>query len=166
MPTLELARVVSKIIEVEGPVHGEEITRRVTQLWGLQRTGSRIREAVDKALKAVAGRSGISRDGAFYSLRNLTEVPVRDRGDVDYTTLREPEMVPPVEICKAVLALVQVHLGVAEDEAVSEAARMFGFKSTSSRLRRVIEREIRSMLKNHTLDERNGKLYAPEGVAN
>lgn len=164
VPTLELVRVVSKIIEVEGPVHGEEITRRVTQLWGLQRTGSRIRGAVNKALKAMAGKSGVSRDGNFYSLRNLTEVPVRDRGDVGCTTLRKPEMIPPIEIRKAVSALVQVHLGVAEDEAITEAARLLGFRSTSSRLRRVIQQEIRSMLKNHTLDERNGKLYVSEGV--
>jgi len=165
MLTSELARVVSKIIEVEGPVHGEEITRRVTQLWGLQRTGSRIREAVRLALRAVARESGISHDGNFYSLRNITEVPVRDRGDVEYTTLRKPEMIPPVEIRKAVVALVQAHLGVAEDEAVTEAARLFGFKSTSSRLRRVIQREIQSMLKNHTLNERNGKLYVPQEAA-
>ncbi len=161
---LDLASIVTKIIEIEGPVHGEEITRRVTQLWGLQRTGSRIREAVDEALKVATKEAGVSRDGNFYSLCNRAEIAVRDRGDVDYPTLRNPEMIPPAEIRKAVWAIVEVHLGAAKDEAITEAARLFGFKSTGARLRRVIEREIQSMLKNCTLDERNGKLYVPEGV--
>jgi len=156
---LELAKVVIRIIEIEGPVHGEEIARRVTQLWGLQRTGSRIREAVARALRVAARKSGISRDGNFYSLRDLTDIPIRDRGNADSATLRKPEMIPPVEIRKAVSAILEVHLGAANDEVVTEAARLFGFRSTSARLRRAIEREIQSMLENCTLDERMGQLY-------
>ena len=71
-------------------------------------------------------------------------------------------MLPPAEIRQAVTAIVQVHLGVAREEAVTEAARLFGFKSTSSQLREVIEREIDYLLSQRALDERNGKLCIGE----
>jgi hypothetical protein len=37
-----LADVVVQLVEVEGPVHGDEVARRGTSIWGMQRTGSRI----------------------------------------------------------------------------------------------------------------------------
>lgn len=164
VPTSELTRVVAKVIEIEGPVHREEIARRVTRLWGLQRTGRRIREAVDKALSAAIRSPSIVREGDFFTPQGRTEVPLRDRGDVECTTLRKPEMLPPAEICTAVLAIVQVNLGVARDEAITEAARLFGFRSTSAQLRQIIEIEIETMLREKKLDERNGKLYVADGV--
>ena len=94
----ELAPVVLKIIKVEGPIHGEEIARRVTQLWGLRRTGKRIRDAVAQAIRSAARSSGVQHDGEFYSLSSQPEVLVRDRGDVAVATLRCPEMLPPAEV--------------------------------------------------------------------
>ena len=164
VPASDLARVVGKIIAIEGPVHREEIARRVTQVWGLQRTGRRIRDAVERALQAVTREPGILREGEFFSRREQTQVQVRDRGEVEPSTFRRPEMLPPAEIRKAVTAIVQVHLGVAKEEAVTEAARPFGFKSRSSQLREVIEREIDHLLSQRMFDERNGKLCTGESA--
>jgi len=162
VPASELARVVAKIIEIEGPIHREEIARRVTQLWGLQRTGKRIRDAVSRALRVASQSASIRRDGDFLAHNGPLEVAVRDRSEVSCTTLRQPKMLPPVEIRKAVAAIVEVHLGVERGEAVTEAARLFGFRSTSAQLRQVIDREVDWLVAQHVLDERNGKLYVNE----
>jgi hypothetical protein len=131
-------------------------------LWGLQRTGRRIREAVDQALTAASRQSGARRDGEFYSLDGQQEVAVRDRSVVDSTTLRQPKMLPPVEIRQALTAIVEVHLGATRDEVIIEAARLFGFRMTSVQLREVIEREVDWLVEHQGLDERNGKLYMKE----
>ena len=162
VPTYDLAKVIARIIQVEGPIHCDEIARRVTQLWGLQRTGRRIREAVDQALTAASRQSGARRDGEFYSLDGQQEVAVRDRSVVDSTTLRQPKMLPPVEIRQALTAIVEVHLGATRDEVIIEAARLFGFRMTSAQLREVIEREVDWLVEHQGLDERNGKLYMKE----
>jgi len=162
VPTSDLARVIARIIQVEGPIHCDEIARRVTQLWGLQRTGRRIREAVDQALAAASRQSGARRDGEFYLLDGQQEVAVRDRSVVDSTTLRQPRMLPPVEIRQALTAIVEVHLGATRDEVIIEAARLFGFRMTSAQLREVIEREVDWLVDHQGLDERNGKLYMKE----
>ncbi len=39
----EMADIVEKIIEIEGPIHLEEIVARVRILWNLGRAGERIR---------------------------------------------------------------------------------------------------------------------------
>jgi hypothetical protein len=155
----ELAKIVGRIIQVEGPIHREEIARRVTQLSGLQRTGKRIRSAVEKALGVVSRCSTTSRDGDFYLPAGQGKVAVRDRSSVDCATLRQPKMLPPVEIRIALTAIVEVHLGVPRDEAVTEAARLLGFKATSAQLRQVIEAEADWLVSRQILDQRNGKLY-------
>ncbi len=159
LPTRELARVVAKIIEIEGPIHREEVARRVTQLWGLQRTGSRIRKAVDQAIRTLTNGAVRVLDGDFLASVRAANCPVRDRSEVAYSSIRKPEMLPPVEIRKAMIAIVQVHVGIRPAEAMVEAARLFGFKSTSSKLRQVMEREIEALVSSRILERRNGKLY-------
>jgi very-short-patch-repair endonuclease len=155
----ELARVVTKIVEVEGPIHREEIVRRVTQLYGLQRAGRRVREAVEAALENAARKAVQQQDSDFYAPQDLVDVPIRDRGDVPSNTLRRPEMLPPAEIREAMTAVVRVHYGMTRDESITETARLFGFRTTSAPLRQVLERELAMLLEGHYLEERNGKIY-------
>jgi len=156
--TSDLARIVFRVIEIEGPVHREEIARRVTQLWGLQRTGSRIRSAVDHALHSLENTLVEMPDDGFFVPVGRDECAIRDRGNAACSTLRKPEMLPPAEIRKAITTVVQVHLGVTSDDTVVETARLLGFRSTSSQLKEVIEQQIDKLLTNQVLAHQNGKL--------
>ena len=155
----ELAQVLMKIIDKEGPIHRQEIARRVTDLWGLQRTGSRIRDAVDRALDSLGGGSVEVTHGEFYTPRDQQDIPVRNRGDVSSNSLRKPEMLPPSEIREALTALVRVHIGLGPDEVTVEAAKLFGFRSTSARLKRIIANELDDLVAEQVLETRNGKLH-------
>ena len=90
------------------------------------------------------------------------EVTIRDRSVVESNTLRQPKMLPPAEIRRALTAIVEAHLGAARDEVIIEAARLFGFKATSTQLREVIDAEVNWLVQHQVLEERNGKLYAKE----
>jgi len=41
------------VVETEGPIHKEELARRITSLWGQQRTGPRIAEAILNAIDSL-----------------------------------------------------------------------------------------------------------------
>jgi len=164
VPRSELAEIITKIIQVEGPIHGDEIARRVTQLWGLQRTGRRIRDAVNQALATASRQSGAKHERGFYWLDREQAVTVRDRSAIESNTLRKPEMLPPAEIRRALTAIVDVHLGATREEVIVEAARLFGFKATSSQLREVIDREVKYLLDRESFEEKNGKLYATQAI--
>lgn len=57
VPRATVARYVVQIVEVEGPVHLEEVGRRLSRLWGYKCAGSRIQDSVRRAV-SVAVRSG------------------------------------------------------------------------------------------------------------
>ena len=49
----DMARITRAIVEIEGPIHQDEIARRVTALFGKSRTGSQISAAALRGLKAL-----------------------------------------------------------------------------------------------------------------
>jgi hypothetical protein len=110
----------------------------------LARAGNRIRDAVLAAVKA-AKRKGEIVGGPFYSLPGQ-EVLVRDRSEIDSNTLRKPEYLPPEEVKVAIGRVVEENFGAEQDLLVQAVARLFGFGSTSSQLREVVESALTGLL--------------------
>ena len=155
--TKELFEIVLKIVETEGPIHEEEIARRVRDVWGLERAGGRIREAVRQALRYGVAQGRLQGDDKFYVVPGA-EVFVRDRSDVQSVTLLKPEMLPPAEIRKAIVMVVEAHIGMTVDECVTEVVRLFGFKRTGSGLRERIEEQVRQALASGLITIRDHRL--------
>ena len=131
---------VVQIVETEGPVHIEEIARRLSRLWGYRRTGSRIQGVVKSAVNAAVEQNCIQYvDGAarrFLDRRDRTgKTAVRDRSAVRFSTLRKVEMLPPMEIREGILEAVERNIGINASDCAREVSRVLGFKSLSSDLR-------------------------------
>ncbi len=141
----ELASTVRQVVDVEGPVHRDEVTRRVSGLFGLGRVGSRVSEAVDAAIDHLTQSEGVEIEEDFLALPDQP-VRVRDRGKVESSNLRKPEMLPPSEIRAGLMKIVQTHFAVTRDEAIVETGRLFGSRSTSAQLRERIDAQITIML--------------------
>jgi hypothetical protein len=168
-PTHELAKVAARIVEAEGPVHKEEVARRITEAWGLKRCGSRIIEATERGLSHAKLLRRIQGEGAFYSVDSAYMVSPRFREDVRSRTLLRPEMLPPAELRGAISHVVSHHIGVTPDELTVHVTRVFGFQRTGTGLREVVDQQIRQMLGDDVLLLRDGKVYLTEkgnGIAN
>ena len=74
-----MADIARRVVEVEGPIHCDEIARRITSLWGLNRTGSRIAAAVEAGVKRAVRDQVVTQRGRFVDRLDHLEVPVRDR---------------------------------------------------------------------------------------
>ena len=75
-----MARITQAIVEIEGPVHQDEIARRVTTLFGKSRTGSLISASVMRGLQAHKTSSALlEQDGFWMTPPQLNDPPVRDR---------------------------------------------------------------------------------------
>lgn len=155
-PLAVMTAHVVKIVETEGPIHQDEITARIRILWGLGRAGSRIRAAVERAI-SVGVQRGLIVGGPFYALPNSTVI-VRDRSAVTSATLRKPEMLPPSEIDKALIDIVDANFGAGADELVQASARMFGYLSTSSQLRATLNAGVERLKAHGSLVEKSGLL--------
>lgn len=137
-PIGQLATIVRQIVEVESPIHRSEVVTRVRTLWGLQRAGSRIQQAVEEAIGSVVSLGGVQVVDKDFLVIPGKEVRVRDRSMVESLTLRRPEFLPPSEIDSALIKVVQDNLGAKAEELVTMVSRQLGYKSTSPQLRRVI----------------------------
>ena len=159
LPVEELVKHVQKVLEVEGPVHRDEVTRRISTLFGLSRVGSRVSESVDAAIQSLIQEDKVTNTDSFLALPDQP-ARVRDRGKVESTNLRKPDMLPTSEIQAGLLAIARTHFAVTPDEAVVETGRLFGFRSTSTQLRERIETVIGEMLSSGELLQTNDRLRA------
>jgi len=143
-PVSEMMKHVVRVVAVEGPIHESEIVVRIRSAWGLARAGSRIRDAVQTAIKA-SKRKGDIAGGPFYVVPKQTII-VRSRGDVESQTLRRPEILPPEEVMIAIVQVVEDNYGAERDQLVQAVARLFGFGATSAQLREVVEGALTELL--------------------
>jgi hypothetical protein len=66
-----------------------------------------------------------------------SSVKVRDRSQATSPSLRKPEMLPPLELRAALLAVIEQKLGADRAEAVTSVSRAVGFRATSAPSRMV-----------------------------
>jgi hypothetical protein len=145
-PVKGMAEIIEKIIEVEGPIHAEEIARRVATLWGKDRTGSRISAAVNSALKFMIQSEAILEEKNFwFTLAQREECPVRDRSAVS-GSLQRADMLPPMEIRAAVFRALKENGSIGQDEISTAVTRMLGFQRTGPELRAVIVGVVNHMI--------------------
>jgi very-short-patch-repair endonuclease len=159
-PTV-LAKVVAEVVKIEGPIHRDEIARRITSLWGQQRTGARIAEAVSKAIDAGVLSGTLQADSDFINHGQQPVILVRDRSEVTSSSLKKPEMIPPAEMRRAILCLVAEQIGLRREELPSMVGRLLGFKTTSAKLKEMIEGVSSSMLESSEVISRDEKLFLP-----
>ncbi len=152
-----MAAIVRRIVEVEGPIHAAEIVARVRTLWGLQRAGNRIQAAVARGLAYAARQGGIDTEDHCAIMAGAA-IAVRDRSAADSASLRKPDLLPPQEIREAVRRVIAANFGGSIEHVTIEVARLFGFKSTSAQLRSVVEAQIDRLVRDGTLDSRDGML--------
>lgn len=160
VPIAGLAQVAVHVVRIEAPVHRDEVTRRIASFWGHQRVSGRMSDAVSRALDYAVLQGTLEARGDFYVQRGQQDVAIRSRETVLSATLRNPEMLPPDEIRKAVLHIVQTHVGAGNDEIISVASRLLGFRSTGPKIRQIIVGVVDELLASGSLREREDRLYA------
>ena len=144
----DLAKLAVKVVQTEGPIHADEVARRLTTLYGQKKAGSRISDAVGHALRWSVKRKALLASDDFYWMPTQTEFRVRDRELVASATLRKPEMLPPVELREGIVQFVTSHIAASTDECVKGIARMLGFNRTSQQLSQSIESQIEWLVVN------------------
>lgn len=142
-PATQLAGLVAEIVAVEGPIHLDELARRITTAFGRARVGKRIAAAVEHAVGlALRHPAGLVRAGDFVMTPAQAESPpVRDRS-AETGSLLKAASLPPVEIAAAA-ALIRAESGaIAPDELVRATARLLGFQRLGPELAEAIRQAV------------------------
>jgi len=128
-PLGQLAGLISKIIQIEGPIHIDELARRVSAAFGKSRTGARITEAVLNGTKAAMREdTSLILDGSFMmTTRQAENIPVRDRSE-ESGNLTKALYLPPMEIMAATDQIRNECGEISNDDMIRAVARLLGFQ--------------------------------------
>jgi len=138
-PISTLSKLVSQIVEIEGPLHEQEVARRLSSSFGKSRTGSRIQAAANQAIAHAMRQNGElrKRDGFVFTRQQEQAPPIRDRSGVDGALLRA-EFLPPMEITAAAELIIQQSGGMSKEDHVRSVANLFGYQRVGPDLARII----------------------------
>jgi very-short-patch-repair endonuclease len=137
-----MAQISQAIVEIEGPVHQDEVARRVTTLFGKSRTGSLISAATLRSLQTLkASKTLVERDNFWMTPAQHDKPPVRDRGAAP-ASLQRADMLSPLEI-RAAMKIAELENGaMSADDAATAVTRLLGFRRTGPDLKAAIIRAI------------------------
>jgi len=157
VPPSRLEEWVVEVVRAESPVHLSEVATRITEAAQVQRTGSRIMEALQRAARA-ANRSGrLKLRGEFLWSPEMKEPPVRDRSHLPARS-RRGELIAPEEIAAAFRRVIDDSVAIREQDAVREVCRLLGYSRVGKELRERAQGVLDGMIDRREIQHHNGQL--------
>lgn len=124
-----LANLVGRIVAAEGPIHVDEIARRLAACFGKEKAGARIAGVTNAALATAKDDDAdlLSDSEFWYTAGQLMAPPVRDRSQESGATLKA-KYISSLELAAALQLAREENAGGVESELIRGAARLLGFR--------------------------------------
>ena len=147
--SLELSQAITQIVNIEGPIHINEVIKRIRLLWGLKKAGKRIKDNITSAVAVAEQNNEIFiKNNFLYSFNR--EIKVRKRtGDPPANI----DLISPEEIEEAVKIVLKTQHATPMKDLYTQVSRLFGFKSTSKKTANKIQAIIQNLLIKKELEE-------------
>lgn len=160
MPPYRLAELAHKVVQTEGPIHEDEVVTRLRSLWGLQRAGNRIRDAVGESIRLLERDRSAQRSGPFLDVPSRP-VRIRSRSTVSSQALRKPEYLPPAEIQAAIKSVLGRSLGGRKDEIPTAVAKVLGLSVVTMQLREAVDLQVEHLHESSDIELRGDIFRLP-----
>jgi len=146
----KLITAIEAVVKVEGPVHFDEVVRRIRTLWGLKRTGDRIRGAVRKAALSAKKKGLIRWRRDFLWSSSQRGIQVRRRETDPPPNI---DLISDGEIIEGVkLVLKRQHATLLDDLAL-KTGRVLGMQAVRAATTKRIKTVIRKLVALGTLQK-------------
>jgi very-short-patch-repair endonuclease len=135
-------QVVREVVEVEAPVHIEEVGRRLASAFGKNRTGRRIQDAAQAAVRRITadGRFVIEDEEFVTTTERKNDPVVRSRASADAPA--KAHLLPPSELRAAVAQAIAIEPLASEEEVIVHVRDMLGFKRAGQDIKAAISNVI------------------------
>jgi len=154
----EMASIVSYVVKAEGPIHAEEVARRIREAFGLERTGGRILNRINQGLRTAERQGELILEEGFWSARERTQSSLPRHRRNAALPLRRSDRIAPHEYCLAILKIVEGAVGIDRKDLIVETARLLGFDRTGSDLQTAIDQQITVLLNSGRVVSENGHI--------
>lgn len=150
-PLGKLGNWVHDVVQVESPVHFEEMARRIADANGISIIGSRVRASITAATDYAVSNGLISKKGDFlwHPAKELNTI--RDRSSLSSNS-RKISYISPEEINHAIVKVIEDSVAIQPDNAVQLIAKLLGFGRVTEGIRKYILEAIE-------FSEANGSIY-------
>ncbi|HEX5727283.1 MAG TPA: DUF3320 domain-containing protein [Longimicrobiaceae bacterium] len=128
-PLGQLLEAIDAVVAAEAPVHVDELTARVSAMWGLARAGSRVAARIRHVLDVARQAGRVQLRGEFVWSPQGT-FAVRSRAG----TRIPAERIPPEEYREAVLMVLRETGGLPRRELTAQVRALLGFSRTGAKL--------------------------------
>ena len=142
-PIERVAKSITEIVDVEGPVHVNEVTKRVKDSCNIKRAGSTLKKRVNDAISEAENSGDIIRIGDFLydASNNNIVIRKRDKPNID--------LISDEEIAKSIETVLIHKPGITTGQIAKETSRNFGFRSTSKKTATRINSVLDLMIANN-----------------
>ncbi len=154
--SLEVSNIIKKIIELEQPIHFDELCRRAAPMYGNQKVTIKIRNEVEYHFNRSL-RNDIQRKDDFVSLVDSTNLQVRIPNETN-GYIRNIIHISPDELALAMKIIAEHSFGITPEDLVIVTARELGFKRTSDKISTILHNVYNQMLVDGIVREVDGKV--------
>lgn len=152
-----ISEAIATVVNVEGPIHFDEVVKRIRDLWGLKRAGQRMKRVIERGVSYGVTNGLIKRDNDFLWPMDLITPSVRCRSS-DYPA--KIELICSEEIEEAILLVLRHQFDTRPNELAVQASRLLGFRVTREMTSKVILQVVDQMIENGRLKELpNGMIH-------
>ncbi|MEA5405465.1 DUF3320 domain-containing protein [Arcicella sp. DC2W] len=133
----QLSKWIEQVVEVETPVHFEEMARRVADANGISKIGSRVRAKLIEATEYAVRNNTIKMKGDFLWHPEMETPYIRERSLLSSSS-RKLSFISPEEINIAIKKVVVNSIAIQPDNAVPLIAKLFGFGRVTEEMRKLL----------------------------
>ena len=148
---------ITEVVQVESPIHIDEVGRRIADAAGVGRIGRRIRESLSEATRFAARSGSIRIDGKFLWSPDMDQPTPRNREGLNNTS-KKLELVDLNEISAAALVVVAGARGIRREELPAPTVRILGFAKVTENMRFRVENALDQMIAEGRIEEQGGQL--------
>ncbi|MBR4448415.1 DUF3320 domain-containing protein [Methanobrevibacter sp.] len=142
-PIDTVADSVKEIVDIEGPIHVSEVTKRIRDSCHINRAGANLKKTVNNAIETAESSGSIIRIGDFLYDAANNNVVIRRRNKPNI------ELISDEEIAKSIELVLTYYPDITTDQIPKETSRTFGFRSTSKKTAARINSVLDLMIANN-----------------
>ncbi|MDD4620233.1 MAG: DUF3320 domain-containing protein, partial [Methanosarcina sp.] len=159
---LQLERVIIEIVEIEGPIHSDELIQRIKVHFGIARAGNIIKSTIQSAINSAEKSKKILIRDDFLWPDSEPDSLLRTRcGDASVKI----EWICDEEITQAVFFVLNNQYSTAQEDLIVQTARVLGIKVVRKNAKDKINNIIESLIQDNCLTKLpNNMIYFKEPV--
>ncbi len=139
----KVAKSINDIVDIEGPIHVSEVTKRVKDSCNIKRAGINLKRRVNEGISEAENAGYIIRIGDFLYDASNNNIVIRKRNKPNI------ELISDEEIAKNIETVLLHKQNVTTKQVAKETSRNFGFKSTSKKTSTRINSVLDLMIANN-----------------